>query len=826
MPDKTLNVNTSKSTWWIRPLLGLCFILFPITYFVYLSKGNINDTPSFTISQTHHNISSVKQIGISLLRFKAFDKQLPPITNNYNSNLIDYGGIIPYNKNPNNSITIAQTDSDSTDYIPNIDFQTSDLHELCFLWQSIFYNTFVIRKLYQNTQLTTIESKYITNRRNQSFDLTRLNINSIENFYQITQTGLETSITNEYAKRKHNLSVREKNRIIKLRRQIMIVHAYLQFHFTENNNKNNKNKNDNTNTNTNNINDDNVYKKLILLFGEIYNDYLIMKPKLSFYNIHVSKAMGSSICHTFKNLHLRTINSAHNCNYFPKGGTPNKAKGWYASCQELENMVRKNKYDLIASEGPLGSQSQSKDTDSDSDPDAQKIAAICDNFDYMLPFRNPIERMFSHYNQWTKHTGSPLYVKDRKYNTNTKFNQKKGTSAFNKIEINGIKYHGWHQNEDLKGFISNIFVNEPLYARNETYSFDDELNIKRSSAKSTKSLKSKHRGAHLQLHNTRNGIQKHGYDGGDGIRQSRLLIEQNFNDKKKGLVIGGSIAKLIGNNDPKINQHAYDTQGKSILTKNKMLFQKVSNQVEHDVVPAVPAVPASGSSNLNAHVSSIGNTNKNSNNRNRAKSAGDITWFGGEVLSDFLVANTEHRADNGLIPIRQLRGISSNYYTRFLGYNYSVSIETNMINKNEAMPSITAASYCIDNKMFENSIELMFKIAFVFPLSTHEFSETHSMMHFLFDLIKYRAKNGRNSHSKNNNNRRRFAEVSGWAKSNVQASEWYNTHGMVNEMSDEERKIINYKNQWDMQLFELSAWIADVDADFYQNYNVDLDVFH
>ena len=187
-------------------------------------------------------------------------------------------------------------------------------------------------------------------------------------------------------------------------------------------------------------------------------------------------------------------------------------------------------------------------------------------------------------------------------------------------------------------------------------------------------------------------------------------------------------------------------------------------------------------------------------------------------MSDFLIVNTDDKLfrESRILPIRQLRAIASNYYARFLGYNYSISINTNMINRNEGIESIIAASYCIDNKMFENAIELMFNIAFVFPFSTHELmsNKTQSMMKFVFDLIKYRSKN---ANKKKNKKRIHNGKVLQWASAKAAESKWLYTYGMMNEMSNQERKIINYKNQWDLQLFELAKWIARVDGDFYQN---------
>ena len=51
-----------------------------------------------------------------------------------------------------------------TEHIVTADCQTSNLDALCFLWQSIFYNTFVIRQLYQNVQVTSIESSVLESR--------------------------------------------------------------------------------------------------------------------------------------------------------------------------------------------------------------------------------------------------------------------------------------------------------------------------------------------------------------------------------------------------------------------------------------------------------------------------------------------------------------------------------------------------------------------------------------------------------------------------------------------------------------------------------------
>ena len=217
-----------------------------------------------------------------------------------------------------------------------------------------------------------------------------------------------------------------------------------------------------------------------------------------------------------------------------------------------------------------------------------------------------------------------------------------------------------------------------------------------------------------------------------------------------------------------------------------------------------------------------------------------IVWIGSNKTF-FMHHKKGCQYKSGLSIIRDLRAIGSNYYTRYLGYDYSLSDSYNIKMKNDHLQSFSAASYKISNQHFENSINIMFKIDYIFTLSNDEFENCYSMMHLLLYVINNKS-NKRFNHdyyniTSNTSNYYSFGKKSSWTNYNLKDLErscpgWTSVHsahnknfqtkGMMDQMTQKEWKIMQYKNQWDIRLYQLSQWISYCDSNFYQNYNVDL----
>ena len=61
-----------------------------------------------------------------------------------------------------------------------------------------------------------------------------------------------------------------------------------------------------------------------------------MSLKLSYFLIHVSKSMGTSICDTFDQLGFSIINKKDNCNHLPAGVSVGNVINWPTSCDKIK----------------------------------------------------------------------------------------------------------------------------------------------------------------------------------------------------------------------------------------------------------------------------------------------------------------------------------------------------------------------------------------------------------------------------------------------------------------------------------------------------------
>eukprot|EP01083_Nonionella_stella_P186876 685409_1 len=133
-----------------------------------------------------------------------------------------------------------------------------------------------------------------------------------------------------------------------------------------------------------------------------------------YFNIHLSKSAGTTICATFRT--NGAMVSKSNCNVKPYTGAMfiprNKDKG-PQSCGFMTRLAKRHGYKLIASEGPMHGNNRHLHPE------------LCDSFIYILPFRNPLERLLSALQMMYElrgrelnmvHVFPQLGTKDRDYN--------------------------------------------------------------------------------------------------------------------------------------------------------------------------------------------------------------------------------------------------------------------------------------------------------------------------------------------------------------------------------------------------------------------------
>ena len=194
-----------------------------------------------------------------------------------------------------NTIQLSNVNVDITQLQTKLGTTVSNINQLSELWNSIFFDTFVTYQLYKDIN-TTKKFQTITSEKCK-YKAT------LSDYFDISFGILLTYYNN------HNtMANKHKRLIIPTRRRIMTIYKYFYF------------KTDcmiDINYNHNiNMNIDEKYYRLLILFWKMYEKYEILSAKLIYFNIHVSKSMGTSICDTFRALKTNTM--MHSCNYLPK----------------------------------------------------------------------------------------------------------------------------------------------------------------------------------------------------------------------------------------------------------------------------------------------------------------------------------------------------------------------------------------------------------------------------------------------------------------------------------------------------------------------------
>ena len=103
------------------------------------------------------------------------------------------------------------------------------------------------------------------------------------------------------------------------------------------------------------MNDANI-ERIIHLFMEIHQKYMDVKNKYApkYFNIHVSKNAGTSVCQTAtKILHYKTYRNGHNCNLIGFGTPFKRREAPKQTCAEINNMTSILGFEFFARERPL-----------------------------------------------------------------------------------------------------------------------------------------------------------------------------------------------------------------------------------------------------------------------------------------------------------------------------------------------------------------------------------------------------------------------------------------------------------------------------------------
>ena len=256
-------------------------------------------------------------------------------------------------------------DDNSVDTVQNI----QNLHQIHDCWSHLFIKIFVKKHLFYDFNIT----KYPNN-----CNKIETEISSIPILLQQTLPILSSLTHSNFTSSNYSF-----HRFIALRRWIMIL-------FTTSNIKDNNN----------------YYRKALELFNKIETNYNNkLRYNYPFFNIHLPRSGGTTICRWFKSIHdKQKINAlshvisekrvklettlSTNCNV--GDGYP---FSWYGglkdeqitpkTCQQQYEMM--GDYNFVAREAPIYNNKN----------DEIFHAQLCDKFIYILSFRSPIERVIS-----------------------------------------------------------------------------------------------------------------------------------------------------------------------------------------------------------------------------------------------------------------------------------------------------------------------------------------------------------------------------------------------------------------------------------------------
>ncbi len=226
-------------------------------------------------------------------------------------------------------------------------------------WQLLFFYIFIKNELLPILLQNKLYSFSINNLLSKHPKLNKISkqnaINSYNKLLDITFNYFSNSNSNSI-----QFVINNKHNIISIRRYIIILHQTLS------------------------INNASIsYEKMLNKFIELHKSYIETikthkKYKRIFYNIHISKSAGTTICDTaVKNAGKRS--TKQNCN-LPNMGTPIKTLEYKAkSCEEIDNIVSSHgNLEFIAQESPMSGHQKSMKP------------ILCNKYSYILSIRKPM----------------------------------------------------------------------------------------------------------------------------------------------------------------------------------------------------------------------------------------------------------------------------------------------------------------------------------------------------------------------------------------------------------------------------------------------------
>eukprot|EP01084_Bolivina_argentea_P296944 511505_1 len=192
----------------------------------------------------------------------------------------------------------------------------------------------------------------------------------------------------------------------------------------------------------------NAYRRFLDTINKLTKSTHFLPTHLhkTYYNIHVSKSGGNSICATFNNLPFSTIKTPDKsvCNARYKSGS-DTCEQQYQYAETFDMIARENAMDVFY--------------DNKSNTYHPKL---CDNFIYLLPFRHPFEKAFS----WVQSENLLDFEARNQFykrvdNQQDKLKHFNNVPCMNKpIMINGIKYKRIITGHGFQGFFVDMLNSE------------------------------------------------------------------------------------------------------------------------------------------------------------------------------------------------------------------------------------------------------------------------------------------------------------------------------------------------------------------------------
>eukprot|EP01083_Nonionella_stella_P006177 17956_1 len=297
--------------------------------------------------------------------------------------------------------------------------QSLDINQCIECWYQILSKT-VIHKLMD----TPIE----LHTRNTSVCPFKIN----DQLLQTTSTLLSlltehtTQVLNHIDAKKYHLSQHVTYRqLISLQRTIMIVYKYHKLY------------------------KDAYYRALLHIIHHLITHYESTQQQQKIYfNIHISKSGGTSICNTFRNLPLipqiKTPSGAV-CNYQWTHDKSSSCKDSYSRTKEYQMVARESALDVFYD-------SKSKDYH----------PKLCERFIYLLPFRHPLEKTFS----WAqgdnvlKHDYRTQFYQLNDLNMSVEEEEVTLECVEQSLVLNGYRYTRMAESHHYQHFFDGLFDSE------------------------------------------------------------------------------------------------------------------------------------------------------------------------------------------------------------------------------------------------------------------------------------------------------------------------------------------------------------------------------